>query len=70
MMIHSAMKFHPPTREECEGFQMLAFGVCCATCEWSDQECPFGRRDSTYSDSAYSIAESARSSRAVLPLAA
>ena len=28
MKIH-AMKFHPATREECEQFQMLAFGICC-----------------------------------------
>jgi hypothetical protein len=40
------LKLHGTTREECEGFQMLAFGGCCATCELADTECPFGRRDS------------------------
>jgi hypothetical protein len=33
------------TREQCEQFQMMAFGISCATCERSDQECPWGRRD-------------------------
>jgi hypothetical protein len=31
------------TREQCEQFQMAAFGI--ATCERSDQECPWGRQD-------------------------
>ena len=33
------------TREQCEQFQMLYFGVSCATCERSDEECPWHRRD-------------------------
>ena len=33
------------TREQCEQFQMSNFGISCATCERSDQECPFDRRD-------------------------
>jgi hypothetical protein len=32
-------------REQCEQYQMTAFDVSCATCERSDQECPWGRRD-------------------------
>ena len=32
------------TEEQCEQFQMRAFGISCATCERSDQECPWGRR--------------------------
>ena len=28
-------------REECEQFQMMHFGVSCATCERSDEECPW-----------------------------
>lgn len=43
METHPAMSFRPSTREECEGFQTLGFGICCATCEWSGDECPFGR---------------------------
>lgn len=33
------------TREKCEQFRMMAFDLCCATCERSDQECPWGRQD-------------------------
>ncbi len=33
------------TREQCEQFQMMYFGVSCATCERSDEECPWHRRD-------------------------
>ena len=66
MTIHSAMRFHPATREECEGFQMLAFGLCCATCGKTDAECPFGRRDSTCSDSAYPTKEFALPSGPIL----
>jgi len=33
------------TREQCEQFQMSAFNVSCATCERSDRECPWGRKD-------------------------
>jgi hypothetical protein len=32
-------------REQCEQFQMSAFDISCATCERSDQECPWDRRD-------------------------
>jgi hypothetical protein len=32
-------------REECEQFQMTHFGVSCATCERSDEECPWHRQD-------------------------
>lgn len=30
--------------EECEQFQMMAFSVTCATCERSDEQCPWHRR--------------------------
>jgi len=33
------------TREQCEQFQMSAFNVSCATCERSDRECPWSRKD-------------------------
>ncbi len=33
------------TREQCERFQIMNFGISCDTCECSDQECPWGRRD-------------------------
>jgi hypothetical protein len=33
------------TREQCEQFRMMYFGVSCATCERSDEECPWHRRD-------------------------
>jgi hypothetical protein len=33
------------TAEQCEQFQMMAFGISCATCEHSDRECPWERRD-------------------------
>jgi hypothetical protein len=33
------------TREQCEQFQMSTFGISCATCERSDQECPWHRQD-------------------------
>jgi hypothetical protein len=33
------------TREQCEQFQMMRFGVSCATCERSDEECPWHRQD-------------------------
>ena len=33
------------TREQCEQFQMTHFGVSCATCELSDEECPWHRQD-------------------------
>jgi hypothetical protein len=33
------------TREQCEEFNMMRFGITCATCELSDDECPWHRRD-------------------------
>ena len=33
------------TREQCEQFQMMHFGVSCSTCERSDDECPWHRQD-------------------------
>jgi hypothetical protein len=35
------------TAEQCETFQMMAFGISCTTCERSDEECPWGRRYET-----------------------
>jgi len=29
------------TQEQCEQFQMMAFGLSCATCGRSDRECPW-----------------------------
>lgn len=37
--------FDLQTREQCEQFQMIHFGISCATCECSDDECPWHRRD-------------------------
>jgi hypothetical protein len=34
------------TREQCEQYQMMHFGISCATCEQTDDECPWHRRDS------------------------
>jgi hypothetical protein len=33
------------TREQCEQFQIMRFGISCATCERSDEECPCHRDD-------------------------
>jgi hypothetical protein len=33
------------TRELCEQFQMMHFGVSCSTCQRSDEECPWHRKD-------------------------
>jgi hypothetical protein len=33
------------SREQCEQFQMMHFGISCATCECSDVECPWQRQD-------------------------
>ena len=52
--LNSRLGFRPPTedtmlefrtKEQCEQFQMTSFGVSCATCGRSDQECPWSRRD-------------------------
>lgn len=48
MKTHPRMSFQPSTREECEGFQTLGFGICCATCEWSGDECPFGKTEAAH----------------------
>jgi hypothetical protein len=37
-------RFQFQNAQQCEQFQMTAFGVSCATCQCSDQECPFNRR--------------------------
>jgi len=33
------------TTQQCEQFQLMAFGVSCATCQCSDQQCPWNRRE-------------------------
>jgi hypothetical protein len=33
------------TRQQCEQFQMMHFGISCATCERWDEECPWHRQD-------------------------
>ena len=33
------------TRQQCEQFQMMYFGISCSTCERSDEECPWHRED-------------------------
>jgi hypothetical protein len=33
------------SREQCEEFQITRFGISCSTCERSDDECPWHRRD-------------------------
>jgi hypothetical protein len=33
------------SREQCEEFQMTRFGISCATCDRSDDECPWHRCD-------------------------
>lgn len=33
------------TSEQCERFQMMAFGISCATCGRSDEECPWRRQN-------------------------
>jgi hypothetical protein len=38
-------RFQFQNAQQCEQFQMTAFGVSCATCQCSDDECPFNRRD-------------------------
>jgi|GEM_PF-1275165 len=48
MRPHPAMSFRPSTPKECEGFQMLGSGICCATCEWTGDECPFGRNGTAH----------------------
>jgi hypothetical protein len=32
------------TAQQCEQFQMMAFGISCATCQRSDHECPWNRQ--------------------------
>lgn len=33
------------SKEQCEQFQLSAFDISCATCERTDQECPWDRLD-------------------------
>jgi len=33
------------TRQQCEQFQIMHFGISCATCARSDAECPWHRED-------------------------
>ena len=33
------------TKEQCEQFQIAHFGISCATCERSDEDCPWHRHD-------------------------
>jgi hypothetical protein len=37
------------TREQCEQFEMQ-FGITCAICERSDEECPWHRQDTQTTD--------------------
>ena len=46
------------TREQCEQFQMMHFGISCATCERSDEECPWHRQDENEMTTAVQIDES------------
>jgi hypothetical protein len=39
----SKLEFDGP--QQCQQFQMMAFGICCATCECSDQQCPWHRQE-------------------------
>jgi hypothetical protein len=45
------------TREQCEQFQIMCFGISCATCERSDQECPWNRDDAKAMTSATELEE-------------
>jgi MoaA/NifB/PqqE/SkfB family radical SAM enzyme len=45
------------TREQCEQFQIMRFGVSCATCERSDEECPWNRDDAKQMTSAAELEE-------------
>jgi hypothetical protein len=45
------------TREQCEQFQMMHFGVSCATCERSDAECPWHREDENEMTTAVQVDE-------------
>jgi hypothetical protein len=45
------------TRERCEQFQMMRFGVSCATCERSDEECPWHRQDEKDTTTAAQVEE-------------
>jgi hypothetical protein len=45
------------TREQCEQFQIMCFGISCATCERSDQECPWNRDDAKEMTSATELEE-------------
>ena len=45
------------TREQCEQFQVMHFGVSCATCERSDEECPWHRNDANEMTGAAELGE-------------
>jgi hypothetical protein len=45
------------TREQCEQFQIMRFGVSCATCERSNEECPWNRDDAKQMTSAAELEE-------------
>ena len=44
-MLQFTTELELKTTQQCEQFQLMAFGISCATCECSDQECPWDRRD-------------------------
>jgi hypothetical protein len=44
-MLQFRTKLEFKTVQQCEQFQMMAFGISCATCQRSDQECPWNRRE-------------------------
>jgi len=46
------------TREQCEQFQIMHFGISCATCERSDEECPWNRDDAKEMTRAEELKES------------
>jgi hypothetical protein len=46
------------TREQCEQFQIMRFGISCATCERWDEECPWHRDDAKEMTSAAELEES------------
>ena len=33
------------TKEQCEQFQIMHFGISCSTCERSDEQCPWHRNE-------------------------
>jgi hypothetical protein len=45
MLQFNAVGLEFETSDQCEQFQMMAFGISCATCDRSDQQCPWERRN-------------------------